>query len=86
MKILNYITRLGTVIDDSILTGKYLESTAKTLKELTQFQDFLYRNIYSCYGYSDMKPDSNQPACIFGGVKISKFEKLKEITVTNLKF
>lgn len=37
LKILDYITRLGTVIDDSILTGKYLESTAKTLKELTHF-------------------------------------------------
>ena len=49
------------MILDGIIKDTYTETT-DTLKELLQFQDFLYRNFYNCKRYKDMKPDSNQPA------------------------
>ena len=33
-----------------------------------------------------MKPDSNQPARLYGIAKTNKFETLEDITVANLKF
>ena len=40
----DYVTKLDTIIDDGIMKGTYVETTDNTLKELTEFQDFLYRN------------------------------------------
>ena len=44
------ITKLDTMTNDSIMKGTYMETT-DILKELLQFQDFLYRNFnnYECY-------------------------------------
>ena len=36
-----YVTKLGTMIDDDIMTGTYVETTDNTLNELSRFQDFL---------------------------------------------
>ena len=46
----DYITKLDTMTNDSIMKGTYMETT-DILKELLQFQDFLYRNFnnYECY-------------------------------------
>ena len=44
MKKSDYLTKLDTMIDDSIMKGTYVETTDNTLKELSRFQDFLYRN------------------------------------------
>ena len=33
-----------------------------------------------------MKPDSNQPACLYGTAKTHKLETLDDITVANLRF
>ena len=33
-----------------------------------------------------MKPDSNQPVCLYGRAKTHKSENLEDITVANLKF
>ena len=86
MKISDYVTKLDTMIDDGIFKGPYVETTDNTLKELSQFQDFLYRNFHNHERYEDMKPDSNQPARLYGTAKTHKFETLEDITVANLKF
>ena len=62
MKKSDYVTKLNTMIDDGIMKGTYLETTDNTLKELSQFQDFLYRNFNDYERYKDMQPDGNQPA------------------------
>ena len=62
MKKSDYVTKLDTMIDDGIMRGN-------TLKELSRFQDFLYRNFHNYERYKDMKPDSNQPARLYGTAK-----------------
>ena len=63
------------------MKGIYIETACNTVKELSRFQDFLYRNFYNYECYKDMKNGTNQPT-----VKTHKFENLKDIFVTNLKF
>ena len=74
------------MFDDSIMKGTYVETTENTLKELSQFQDFLYRNFHNYERYKDIKLDRNQPARLYGTAKTHKFETLEGITVANLKF
>ena len=47
MKKSDYVTKLDTMIDDGIMKGTYVETTDSTLKELSRFQDFLYRNFHN---------------------------------------
>ena len=74
------------MIDNSIMKGTYLETTDYMLKELSRFHDFLHRNFHNYEYYKDMKPDSNQPARLYGTAKTHKFETLEDIIVANLKF
>ena len=41
------------MINDGIMKGTYIETTDNTLKELTGFRDFLYRN-FNYLRYKDM--------------------------------
>ena len=68
-----------------IMKGTYVETTDKTLKELSRFQDFVYRNFHNYKCYKDMKPDSNQPAHLYRTAKTLKFETLEDITIAKLK-
>ena len=91
MKKSDYVTKLDTMIDSGIMKGTYIETTVNTLKELSRFEDILYRKVYNYkdiyyYDYKDMKPDSNQPANLHGTAKIDKFENLEDITVVDPKF
>ena len=86
MKKSDYVTKLDTMINGDIMNGTFVETTDNTLKELSQFQDFLYRNFHNYERYKDMQPDSNQPARLYGTTKTHKFETLEDITVANLKF
>ena len=86
MKKSDYITKLDTMIDDSIIKGNYVETTDNMLKELSRFQGFLYRNFHNYEHYKDMKPDSNQPVRLYGTAKTHKYETLEAITVANLNF
>ena len=86
MKKSDYVTKLHTMFDDAIMKVTYVETTDNTLKELSRFQDFLYRNVHNYERYKDMQPDSNQPASLYGTAKTYKFQTLEDITVTNLKF
>ena len=78
--------RLDSMIDDGIMKGIYVETTDNTLKELSGFQDFLYRSFHNNGRYKDMQPDSNQPASLYGKAKTNKLEILEDITVAKLKF
>ena len=83
MKKSDYVTKLDTMIDDGIMEGTYIETTDITLKELWQFQGFLYRNFHNHERSKDMQSDSNRP---YGTAKTHKFGTLEDITVANLKF
>ena len=69
MKKSDYVTKLDTMINGDIMNGTFVETTDNTLKELSQFQDFLYRNFHNYERYKDMQPDSNQPARLYGTAK-----------------
>ena len=69
MKKSDYVTKLDTMIDDGIMKGSYVETNDSTLKELSQFQDFLYKNFLNYELYKDMQSDSNQPACVVEQLK-----------------
>ena len=86
MKKSDYVTKLDTMIDDGIIKGTYVETTDNTLKELSRFQDFLYRNFHNYECYKDIQPDRNQPALLYGTAKTHKFETLEYINVAKLKF
>ena len=79
MKKSDYVTKLDTMIDDGIMRGN-------TLKELSRFQDFLYRKFHNYERYKDMQPDSNQPVRLYGTAKTHKFKTLEDITVASLKY
>ena len=85
MKKSDYLTNLDTMIDNCIMKGTYVETTGNTFKELSRFQDFLYRNFHNYERYKDMQPDINQPAPLYGTAKTHKFETLEDITVENLE-
>ena len=82
----DYVTKLDTMINGSTMKGPYVENTDNTLNELFRFQDFLYRNFHNYKHYKDTKPDSNQPAHLYGTAKTHKFETLEDSNVANLKF
>ena len=86
LKMLDYPTKLDASIDDDIMRSTYVETTDKNLKELSQFQNFLYRIIYNYDRYKNMKPNSKQPARLSGTATIQKFENLGDITAASLKF
>lgn len=57
------------------------------LKELSQFQGFLYRNFYNYeHYYKDIKPDRNQSARLYERAKTHKLENFKKVALANLKF
>ena len=68
------------MINGIIIKGTYIGTT-----DDTQFQDFLYRNIYDCELYKDLKPDNNQPARLYETAKTYKQENFEDITIKNLK-
>ena len=86
MKKSDYVTKLDAMINHDIMKDTYVETTDNTLKEISQFQDFLYKKFHNCKRYKDMQPDSHQTACIYRTVKTHKFETLQDITAANLKF
>ena len=47
MKNSDDVAKLDTMINDGIMKSIYAETTDNTLKELSQFQDFLYRNFHN---------------------------------------
>ena len=61
-------------------------SSVYSTKEIHIHRKFIHRKFYNYEQYKNMKPDSNQPACLYGIAKTHKLENLEEITLANLKF
>ena len=76
MKKSDNLTKLDTMIDNGVMKGIYIETADNTLKELSRYHDFLYRNFHNHDRYKDMQPESNQSARLYGTVKTHKFETL----------
>ena len=50
------------------MKGTYVETTDNTLKELSRFQDFLYRNFQNYYEYyKDISEPEIRPSDLPGG-------------------
>ena len=73
------------MIDDGIKQGIYIPTIDNTLDDLKKFQDFLYRNFNIYKHYNKMRPESNQPARIYGTAKTHKFEYIDDINFDELK-
>ena len=75
MKKSDYVTKLHTMFDDAIMKVTYVETTDNTLKELSRFQDILYKTFHINERYKDMQPDRNQPArfYFYGTAKNHRF-------------
>ena len=73
------------MIDEGIREGKYIETVDNTLKDLKNFQSFLYRHFYETEYYDPMRPTSNQPARFFATAKTHKFNNINEINLNQLK-
>ena len=72
MKKLNFVAKLEIITHDCI-RSYCIEATENKLKEQSRFQNILLRNFYNHKRYKDMKPDSNQPAYLYGAAKTHKF-------------
>ena len=68
------------MILEGIIKVTYVETSNNTLKDLSQFQDFLYSNFHNYERYKDTQPDSNQQAHLYGTAKALKFETSEDIT------
>lgn len=86
MKRSDYMTKMQNMIDEGIENGIYEETTDTTLKDLSRFKDFLYRNFKNYKKYKDMLPTSSQPAQMYGLAKTHKFENIADINIDQLKF
>ena len=86
MKRVDYINKLEEMIQDGIRNGTYKQTDDTTLKDLKQFQSFLYRNFSSHRDYKKMTPSSNQPARLYGTAKTHKFNSTEDVTKSGLKF
>ena len=72
MKKLDYAAKLETMVHNSIVKGTYTKITDMLKKNYWDIRTFFIETL------NVMKPDSNQPARLFGTAKIHKFEKKKE--------
>ena len=68
MKKLDYAAKLETMVHDSIIKGTYIEITDMLKKNYWDFRTFFIEIL------NVMKPDSNQPARLYGAAKTHKFE------------
>ena len=65
----DYVQKLQNMIDEGIEKGVYANSSDNTLKDLKQFQDFLYRHFKKYKHYDQMCASSNTPAKLYGTAK-----------------
>ena len=73
------------MICDGVVNGKYTETNDNSLKELLLFQGFPHRDFYNHELYKDMKPDNNQPACVYGIAKPTSLNIQKKLVCQILK-
>ena len=69
------VTKLDTMIHDSIMKGIYVETTYNTLKELSPLQVFLYSNFHNYERYIK----------ICNLIAINQYVFMEQLKPTNLK-
>ena len=82
----DYKGKLDQEINTGIADGTYEITEDRTHEDLTNFQQFLYRNFKNSPVYNKLWPDSNQPGRAFLTAKTHKFENFTDISLENLKF
>ena len=82
----DYVKKFDEMLADGVRNGIYESTTDTTFSDLSKFQSFLYRNFRDYQYYDKMRPQSNQPARLFGTAKTHKFESTRDITKHNIKF
>ena len=65
----DYAKKILKMIERGIQEGVFVKTKDRTLQNLKQFQDFLYRNFSKYEKYNDMLPSSDQPAQLHGTAK-----------------
>ena len=75
MKKSDYVIKLDTMMNDGIMKDIYVETTDHTLKELSTFQDFLYRNFHNYERYIKL--------CNL--IAINQYVFMQQLKPTNLK-
>ena len=81
----DYVNKINDMISEGINDNKYVISNDTTLKDLHNFQAFLYRNFKDHKNYKQLRPSSNQPAKLFATAKTHKFDSFNDININDLK-
>ena len=74
------------ITSDGIRNKIYEEITNNALKDLINFQNFLYRHFKDYENRDDMGPVSKELAKSYGTAKTYSFDNLENITSSNLKY
>ena len=67
--------KIHEMINDSIHEGIYKETEDKTLDDLNNFKNFLYRSVKKYEYYEKMLPKLNQPGQLYETAKTHKLKK-----------
>ena len=81
----DYIKKVDNMILEGIKDKKYTNTEDTILKDLKNFQSFLYRNFKDHEKYKDMYPTSHQASRFFSTAKTHKFENINDINLKDLK-
>ena len=81
----DYIEKVDRMILEGIAEKKYSHAEDTILKDLKNFQSFLYRNFRNHEKYKEMYPTSHQAARFFSTAKTHKFENIDKINLKELK-
>ena len=76
--------KIHEMINDSIHEGIYKETEDKTLDDLNNFKNFLYRSVKKYEYYEKMLPKLNQPGQLYETAKTHKLKKIEDITLESL--
>ena len=83
LSINDYIEKHEGMIEEGVKKGTYKETEDTVLQDLKNFQDFLFRNLYTYEHYKCMYPHSNQPAKLYETAKTHKFKNIHEADKEN---
>ena len=76
--------KIHEMINDSIHEGIYKETEDKTLDDLNNFKNFLYRSVKKYEYYEKMLPKLNQLGQLYETAKTHKLKKIEDITLESL--
>ena len=82
----DYIEKLENMVKEGIDKGTYTLTQDNTINDLSNFKQFLKRNLKRYDKLDDMLPTSNQPARIYASAKTQKFSSVDNVNINDLKF